>query len=47
MEFCQLPYRDHRNGGELTHFPKHKFKLQTVLGYLASEQSVAFSETAK
>lgn len=47
MEFCQLPYRDHRNGGELTHFPKHNFKLQTVLSYLASEQSLESSETAK
>ncbi len=36
MEVCQLPYRDHRNGGELTGFPDTKFSLQTVLDYLAS-----------
>ena len=37
MEVCQLPYRDHRNGGELTGFPEHKFKLRTVLDYLSFE----------
>jgi choline kinase len=39
MEVCQLPYRDHRNGGELTGFPNDKFKLQTVLDYLALKDS--------
>jgi len=38
MNVCQLPYRDHRNGGELTGLPDHKFNLQTVLDYLACEQ---------
>ncbi len=38
MEFCVLPYRDHRNGGELTGFSKDKFKLKGVLNYLASER---------
>lgn len=37
MEFCQLPYRDHRNGGKLTGFSDDKFKVQTVLDYLAAE----------
>jgi len=37
MGFCVLPYRDHRNGGGLTGFSKDKFKLKTVLNYLASE----------
>jgi hypothetical protein len=36
MEVCQLPYRDHRNGGELTGFPDDKFKLRIVLDYLGS-----------
>ena len=36
MEVCQLPYRDHRNGGELTGFSNHKFQVQAVLDYLAS-----------
>ncbi|MEO2035281.1 MAG: LicD family protein, partial [Planctomycetaceae bacterium] len=43
MELCQLPYRDHRNGGGLTGFPDNKFKLQTVLDYLTSEHSLAIS----
>jgi choline kinase len=38
MQVCVLPYRDHRNGGELTHMSGHKFKLQTVMEYLESEQ---------
>ena len=41
MEFCVLPYRDHRNGGEPTGFSKDKFKLKTVLNYLASERLTA------
>ena len=44
MEVCQLPYRDHRNGGELTGFPDDTFKLQTVLDYLVSEHSRAIRE---
>ncbi len=44
MEVCQPPYRDHRNGGEATGFPDDKFKVQTVLDYLASEQPRASSE---
>ena len=47
MEVCQLPYRDHRNGGELTGFPDDKFEVQTVLDYLASEQLPAPSDVAK
>jgi hypothetical protein len=47
MEVCQLPYRDHRKGGELTGFPDDKFELQTVLNYLATEQLPALRETAK
>ena len=46
MEVCVLPYRDHRNGGELTGYPDDKFKLQTVLDYLASEHPPAFSDVA-
>ena len=46
MEVCRLPDRDHRNGGELTGFPDDKFKLQTVLDYLASERLSAGSEVA-
>jgi choline kinase len=46
MEVCQLPYRDHRNGGELTGYPDDKFKLQTVLDYLVSEQLPDFSDVA-
>jgi choline kinase len=38
MDVCQLPYRDHRNGREFSGQPNHKFKLQTVLDYLASGQ---------
>ena len=38
MEFCVLPDRDHRNGGGPTGFSKDKFKLKTVLNYLASER---------
>jgi hypothetical protein len=47
MDVCQLPYRDHRNGGELTGFPSDKFELQTVLDYLASEQEASLSNAAK
>ena len=47
MEVCQLPYRDHRGGGELTGYPDDKFKLQTVLDYLASEQLSTLSGVAK
>ena len=47
MEVCQLPYRDHRKGGELTGFPDDKFKVQTVLDYLASEQVFPLSAVAK
>jgi len=47
MEVCQLPYRDHRNGGELTGFPEHKFEVRTVLSYLASERSPAASDVDK
>jgi len=36
MEFCQMPYRDHRNGGELTGFSDEKFKVKIVLDYLAA-----------
>ncbi len=43
MEYCQLPYRDHRNGGELTGFSDDKFKVQTVMDYLASERVPALS----
>ena len=38
MASCMQPYRDHRNGGGLTGFSKDKFKLKTVLNYLASER---------
>jgi len=44
MEVCQLPYQDHRNGGELAGFPNDTFKLQTVLDYLAAEHSRATSQ---
>lgn len=47
MKVCQLPYRDHRNGGELTGFPEDKFNVQTVLNYLASEQVPARTNVAK
>ena len=47
MEICKLPYRDHRNGGELTGFPDDKFDVQTVLEYLASEQLSAPSDLAR
>ena len=43
MDVCQLPYRDHRNGGELTGFSDEGFKLQTVLDYLTSEHSLTIS----
>jgi len=43
MEVCQLPYRNHRNGGELMGF-SDKFELRTVLGCLASGHSLAISE---
>ncbi|MFP6872638.1 MAG: phosphocholine cytidylyltransferase family protein [Verrucomicrobiales bacterium] len=46
MEVCQLPYRDHRNGGELTGFPDDNFKVETVLDYLASKQVPALSKRA-
>ena len=47
MEVCQLPYRDHRGGGELTGFSDEKFRLRTVLDYLAAEQPSAPSDVAK
>jgi choline kinase len=47
MEVCQLPYRDHRNGGELTGFPDDKFEVQAVLDYLASEPLPTSSDVAK
>jgi hypothetical protein len=47
MDVCQLPYRDHRKGGELTGFPDDKFKVQTVLDYLASEQLVALRDVTE
>ncbi len=47
MEVCQLPYRDHRNGGELTGYSDEKFKLQTVLDFLASKQLPALSDVSK
>lgn len=40
MDVCQLPYRDHRNGGELTGFTKEKISVKTVLDYLASANAV-------
>ena len=43
MDVCQLPYRDHRNGGELTGFPDDKFNVQTVLEFLATGHSLAGS----
>jgi hypothetical protein len=46
MEVCQLPCRDHRSGGELTGFSNHKFKVQTVLDFLASARGPALSEAA-
>ncbi len=46
MEVCQLPYRNHRNGDELTGFPDDKFEVETVLDYLASQQVPALSERA-
>ncbi|MFP6897057.1 MAG: hypothetical protein VCA38_10680, partial [Roseibacillus sp.] len=46
MEVCQLPYRDHRSGGELTGFSNHKFKVHTVLDFLASARGPALSEAA-
>jgi hypothetical protein len=47
MEVCQLPYQDHRNGGEPTGFPKDKFKLLTVLEYLAAERVSALNNVAE
>ena len=47
MDVCQLPYRDHRGGGELTGFSDEKFKLRTVLDYLASEPLSVLSDVAK
>ena len=38
MEYCVLPYRAHRHGGDLTGYPDDKFELQTVLDYLACER---------
>lgn len=38
MDVCQLPYRDHRQGGALTGYPKDKFNLQTVLGSIAPKR---------
>lgn len=46
MEVCQLPYRDHRSGGELTGFSNHKFKVHTVLDFLAYARGPALSEAA-
>ncbi|MEO1842656.1 MAG: hypothetical protein ABGZ37_00085, partial [Akkermansiaceae bacterium] len=46
MEVCQLPYRDHRNGGEITGFSNHKFQVQTVLDYLASTRIPELREVA-
>jgi choline kinase len=47
MGYCQLPYRDHRNGGELTGFSDDKFKVQTVLDYLASDLDPTLSEAGR
>ena len=47
MDVCQLPYRDHRNGGKRTGFPDDKFKVRSVLDYLASERLPALSDVAK
>jgi hypothetical protein len=47
MEVCQLPYRDHRNGGELTGFPDDKFEVRAVLDYLVSEPLPAPTDVAK
>jgi 2-aminoethylphosphonate-pyruvate transaminase len=47
MDVCQLPYRDHRNGGELTGFSDDKFDVQTVLEFLATEHSLAGSEAGR
>jgi 2-aminoethylphosphonate-pyruvate transaminase len=38
MEVCQLPYRDHRNGGELTGWSSDKLELQSVMAYLALQR---------
>ena len=38
MKVCQLPYRDHRNGGDLTGFPDDKFKVR---GSSSDRSSVA------
>lgn len=45
MDVCQLPYRDHRNGGELTGWSSDKFELQTVMDYLASQQRLGIEES--
>ena len=47
MEVCQLPYRNHRNGNEPTGFPDDKFRLQTVLEYLAAEQLIPPGDVVK
>jgi choline kinase len=46
MEVCQLPYRDHRNGGELTGYPDDKFDVRTVLDFLGTEHSPVSSEAS-
>jgi len=46
MEVCQLPFRDHRNGGELTGFPNEKFEVRAVLDYLTSEGLPAANDVA-
>jgi hypothetical protein len=45
MDVCQLPYRDHRNGGELTCWSSEKFELQSVMDYLASRQRLGAEES--
>jgi choline kinase len=44
MQVCQLPYRDHRNGGEVTGYPDGKFDMRTVLDFLGTEHSRVSSE---
>lgn len=45
MDVCQLPYRDHRNGGELTGWSGDKYELQSVMAYLALQQRLGTEET--
>jgi len=45
MEYCQLAYRDHRNGNVPTGLPSYKFELDRVLEYLSANPHTSANDS--